>query len=124
MLLTAHDVANEGYLLRLAMSGERLEASAALRPCEMYTDHGSARPSYTEGHHLHPVFLQNRVYGRILDPQLMWLCSTCHDNLHGELYWLLGERKRALIPVPRRARLLAEETHAWYVNAMKEKSSG
>lgn len=123
MLLT-EELESPDYLLSLASSGEPLEASSAVRPCELYRDHGSSAPSFTEGHHLHPIFLQNRVYGRIQDPQLMWLCSSCHDNVHGHLYGLLGDRKMPVVPVPRRARQVAEAAHAWYDNAMKEKSSG
>jgi hypothetical protein len=93
-------------------------AAADVRPCQLYVDHGSAVPSFTEGHHRHPVYLQNRVYGRILDPQLLWLCSTCHDNVHGWLYWLLGERKKPSVLPPPRARQEAQAAYDWYLAAV------
>ena len=40
------------------------EARAADRPCELYRYHAPV-PSRTQGHHRRPVYLQNRVYGRI-----------------------------------------------------------
>ncbi len=93
-------------------------ASAGRRPCEAYVDHGSSPPVRTQGHHLHPVFLQNRVYGRIRDPQLIWLCGTCHDSIHAWLDWLLGEAYQPPTP-PRRLKRIAEETFAWYQSQRK-----
>ncbi len=57
------------------------EARAADRPCELVRYH-QPRPSRTQGHHRHPVYLQNRVWGRIRDNELLWVCGTCHDNIH------------------------------------------
>ncbi len=88
-------------------------ASAATRPCEMYRDHGSSPPVRTQGHHIHPVFLQNRLWGRIRDNELIWLCGTCHDTWHAWLDWLLGEARMPPMP-PHRLRLAAEGTFAWY----------
>jgi hypothetical protein len=98
-------------------------ASAAARPCELYADHGSATPSVTEGHHRHPVYLQNRVYGQIRDPQLLWLCSTCHDNVHAWLYWLLGERRSPDPLPPVRARGEARAAFAWYTETLRSSVS-
>lgn len=82
----------------------------------MYRDHGSARPSRTQGHHRRPVYLQNRKYGRIVHPELIWLCGTCHDNVHDWLSWLLGEARQSdPIPPPRAIRE-AEETYEWYMS--------
>lgn len=92
-------------------------ASAAAKPCSMYQDHGSARPAFTQGHHLYPVYLQNKVWGRIVLPNLVWLCGTCHDNLHGWLYWIQGERFATPIGVPARARAAAEAVDRWYEGA-------
>lgn len=89
-------------------------AQAALHPCEMYVDHGSARPCLTQGHHLKPVFLQNRVYGRLVDGTLMWLCGTCHDNLHAWLYFLLGERREPTPHPPARAKAAAQKVFDWF----------
>jgi hypothetical protein len=94
-------------------------ATASTKPCELYKDHGSATPSVTEGHHRHPVYLQNRVYGRIQDTQLLWVCSTCHDNIHAWLYWLLGERAQPNPLPPTRARVEALAAFAWYQGAKK-----
>lgn len=90
-------------------------ASATLRPCEMYVDHGSSVPVITQGHHVYPVFLQNRKYGQIQDGTLQFLCGTCHDSVHAWLYWLLGERAQPA-PTPPRARLLAQRAYDWYVS--------
>jgi hypothetical protein len=91
-------------------------ASAATRPCELYATHYPV-VVVTEGHHIHPVYLQNRVYGRIQDTELKWLCSGCHDAVHAWLYWLLGERARPAVTPPPRARAEAEHAHAWYLQA-------
>lgn len=93
-------------------------AQAADRPCEMYRDHGSAVPAVTQGHHARPVYLQNRVYGQILDPTLVWLCGTCHDNVHAWIYWLTGERRRPVPDPPPRARDMARQVHDWYTTAL------
>ena len=83
----------------------------------MYLDHGSAVPSVTQGHHVYPVYLQNRVFGRIANPTLAWLCGTCHDNVHVWLYWLMGDRAKPDPIPPARARRAAETAHAWYLEA-------
>lgn len=88
--------------------------SAAIRPCEMYADHGSAEPAYTQGHHLRPLFLQKRLWGEVRDETLWWLCGTCHDNLHGWLYALLGEWSTPPLPPPPRARRAAQQVLDWY----------
>lgn len=90
------------------------QASANLQPCELYLDHGSSRPVITQGHHVFPVYLQNRVYGHIRDGKLAYLCGTCHDSVHAWLYYLLGERKVPLSTVPNRAKAMAEVAAAWY----------
>lgn len=95
---------------------EPTTAPAAEKPCEMYLDHGSARPSVTQGHHVFPVYLQNRKYGRIVHGELMFLCGTCHDNLHAWLYWLMGERKIPNPEPPRRAKAHAARVVDWYVD--------
>lgn len=83
----------------------------------MYKDHGSARPAFTQGHHRWPVYLQNRLWGEVRDQSLIWLCGTCHDNLHGWLYYIMGERKytyeQAQI-VPPRAKDGAYAVVDWY----------
>ncbi len=94
-----------------AMHTER--AYATDRGCELAAYH-APEPVMTEGHHIHPVFLQNRVYGRIVDNELKFLCSNCHDAVHAWLYWLLGERRQPL-NVGRLARAEAERTYAWFL---------
>lgn len=98
-----------------AIAHER--APSALHPCEMYVDHGSARPSITQGHHAKPVYLQNRLYGRIIDGTLIWLCGTCHDNVHSWIYFLLGERREPNPHPPARAKQWAQKCVDWYLNA-------
>lgn len=81
----------------------------------MYADHGSARPAYTQGHHRFPMFLQNRLWGEVRLEDLMWLCGTCHDNLHGWLYWLLQEWREPSPWPPPRARQRAQEVYDWFL---------
>ncbi len=69
-------------------------AQAAEEPCQLYAHSGSPKPSRTQGHHRHPVYLQNRVYGRIRDPELLYVCGLCHDSIHDIVSWLLGEGRQ------------------------------
>lgn len=96
---------------------ETRAAPAADKPCELYRDHGSAVPSVTQGHHVFPVYLQNRVDGRIMDPTLAWLCGTDHDSVHAWLYYLMGERRRPDPDPPPRAKALAQRAYDWYTAA-------
>lgn len=89
-------------------------APAAFQPCALYKDHGSAVPSVTQGHHIRPVYLQNRKYGKIQDGTLVYLCGTCHDNVHAWLYWIMGERSKPNPEPPPRAKAMAAEAHAWF----------
>lgn len=92
-------------------------ASAADKPCELYLDHGSARPSVTQGHHPKPVYMQNEVYGKIVYGGVIYLCGTCHDNVHAWLYFLTGKRRRPDPDPPPRARAMAREAYDWYIEA-------
>jgi hypothetical protein len=95
---------------------------ATTRPCQIYHYH-RPRPLRTQGHHRHPVYLQNRVYGRILDADLLWVCGTCHDNLHEIISWLLGEG-RMPDPLPSthsKTWIEAKRTVDWYHTARAEK---
>lgn len=89
-------------------------APASEHPCEMYLDHGSAKPAFTQGHHSHPQYLQKRLWGEVRIPDVIWLCGTCHDNLHGWLYWIMGERRLEPTGVPLRARSWATGVKSWY----------
>ncbi len=91
-------------------------ASAAERPCELYVYHAPT-VVVTEGHHRRPVYLQNRVYGQIRDPELLWLCSNCHESVHAWLYWLMGERREPNPHPPPRAKTEAQRTLHWYAAA-------
>jgi hypothetical protein len=85
-----------------------------VRPCELYTYH-QPLPVMTEGHHHHPVYLQNRLFGRIVDNELVWLCSNCHDAVHAWIYWRMGDR-RVRPRVGYKAMAEAERTLKWYVD--------
>jgi hypothetical protein len=89
-------------------------ATAAERPCELYAHTDSPWPVRTQGHHRHPVYLQNRVYGQIRDTELMWLCGLCHDSTHEAIGWMLGETRRP-DPMPGwKTMQEAERTADWY----------
>lgn len=119
-MMLLESTVSDDLLFELAMSGEPISASALDRPCVMYLDHGSARPAVTQGHHVFPIYLQNRVYGQIRLGELVFLCGTCHDNTHAWLYWLLGERREPTPHPPARAKALARRAYDWYM----EESSG
>jgi hypothetical protein len=92
-----------------------LTAQAEQRPCELYAHTAAPRPSRTQGHHRHPVYLQNRVYGSIRDPQLLWLCGLCHDSVHDVVSWLLGEARKPE-PMPGRNTVTeAKRTVDWFL---------
>lgn len=99
---------------------ELREATATKRPCQLHKHHWP-RPSRTEGHHRHPVYLQNRVYGQIKDPELLWVCGTCHDNIHEWLSFLLGEARRPDPEPGRLAKAEAQRSYDWYMAALAEK---
>lgn len=88
-------------------------AQASVHPCGLYAYH-QPRPSRTQGHHRHPVFLQNRLYGRIRLPELLWLCGLCHDSVHDWLSWLLGEARKPDPEPGRLAKAEADRTFRWY----------
>ncbi len=85
----------------------------AEKPCVLHKYH-APEPVMTEGHHIHPVFLQNRLYGKIQDNILKYLCSNCHDAVHAWLYWLLGERREPP-KVGRFAKEEAQRTYDWFI---------
>lgn len=93
------------------------EAKASERPCELLSFH-QPRPTRTQGHHIHPVYLQNRVYGKIQDTELRWLCGTCHDNVHEWLSYLLGEAREPSPHPGRAAKQLAYEAFSWYMKEL------
>jgi len=86
--------------------------------CELLSYHAPT-PVMTEHHHQKPVYLQDRLYGKIVYGPSLWLCSNCHDSVHAWLYWLLGERKQPP-NIGRAAKAEAERTFEWY-NAERER---
>jgi hypothetical protein len=64
-------------------------------------------------HHQKPVFLQNKLYGKIVYPPSLWVCANCHDSIHAWLYWLLGEHRRPA-GIGRAAKAEAQRTYDWY----------
>lgn len=91
-------------------------APAAEKPCQLYTYHAPI-VVVTEGHHRHPVYLQNRVYGHIQDPELLWVCSNCHEAIHAWIYYLMGERREPNPHPPARAKAEARLVLDWYLAA-------
>lgn len=98
-------------------------AQASDHPCALYAHTSAPRPTRTQGHHRHPVYLQNRVYGSIRDPELLWLCGLCHDSTHDWVSWLLGEARKPTILPGKFHRLEAERTVAWYKAALAERKA-
>lgn len=82
--------------------------------CQLVEYH-APRPVMTEYHHQKPVFLQNRLYGKIIYGPSLWVCSNCHDAIHAWLYWLLGEHKQPPY-IGRAARMEAQRTFDWYMD--------
>lgn len=100
---------------------EPLEAQSANRPCQLHGYH-APRPSRTQGHHRHPVYLQNQVYENIRDPELLWVCGTCHDNIHEWLSYLLGEARE---PHPHPGRLAKDEaqySYDWFLEELNRET--
>lgn len=89
------------------------KAFAPDQPCQLVSYHAPT-PVMTEHHHQRPVFLQNRLYGRIVYGPSLWVCSSCHDAIHAWLYWLLGERARPPY-IGRAAAAEAQRTYDWYI---------
>lgn len=87
-------------------------ALAGEHPCELVSYH-APKPVISEYHHAKPVYLQNRLYGRIVHPADLWVCSNCHEAIHAWLYWLLGERREPT-GVGRAAKAEAQRTYDWY----------
>ncbi len=84
------------------------------RPCELLAYH-APRPVMTEYHHSKPVFLQNRLYGRIAYEGDRYYCATCHNSVHAWLYWLLGERRKPPY-MGRAAMTAAQSIFEWYIS--------
>lgn len=112
---TAHDP-KTGETIRY----QAREARFIDKPCQLYGYH-APQPSRTQGHHRHPVYLQNRVYGHVQDPELIFVCGTCHDNVHEWIGWLLGESRRPSPEPGRFAKAEAQRTVDWYRAEMAAK---
>lgn len=98
------------------MTTELRTATAAEHPCQLYAFH-APKVVRTEGHHRHPVYLQNRAYGQIRDAELLWVCGSCHDAIHEWLSWRLGEARKPNPEPGWKAKAEAERTLAWYQEA-------
>lgn len=99
----------------------QIRAMASEKPCEL-VDYHAPKPVVTEFHHTKPVFLQNRLYGRIVYGADLWACSNCHEAIHAWLYWLLGERRQPPY-IGRAAKAEAERTYQWFTSE-QEKQHG
>jgi hypothetical protein len=69
----------------------------------------------TQGHHKYPIYLQEELWGEgnLRHKEIIWLCGTCHDNLHAWLDHLLN---RAYMP-PKPGRMIRQEAEFvanWY----------
>lgn len=89
-------------------------APAGERPCEVRIYH-RPEPVITQGHHIHPVFLQNRLWGKIRDNTFLWVCGTDHDSIHAWLYYLLGEHHKPAVDPGPLVRARAQASFDWYL---------
>lgn len=92
-------------------------AKAADKPCELYSYHAPT-PTRTQGHHRLPMYLQRRVWGAVENEELMYVCGTCHDNIHEWLGWLLGESRQPSPEPGRLAKAEAKRTYDWYMKEL------
>lgn len=92
-------------------------AQAAERPCQLYVHSLSPRPSRTQGHHRHPVYMQNVIFGHIKLPELLWLCGLCHDSVHDWLSFLTEETRRPNPEPGLLAKREAQRTFDWFIQA-------
>jgi hypothetical protein len=100
-----------------------LTATAQSHPCQLYTYH-QPRPIRTQFHHSKPVYLQNRLYDKIVYGPDFWVCGTCHDSLHETIDWMLTEG-RVPNPMPGTNVLKkAKETVDWYHAELAKKAAG
>ena len=83
-------------------------------PCMLVAYH-APEPVITEFHHSKPMYLQQRLYGRVVYAADMWVCSNCHDSIHAWLYWLLGERQKPPY-CGNKAKAEAERTYKWFLS--------
>lgn len=90
------------------------KAFHAEHPCQLNAYHAPL-PVMTEYHHQKPVYLQNRLYGRIVYGPSLWVCGNCHDAIHAWLYWLLGEHKQPPY-IGSHAKAEAQRTFDWYIS--------
>lgn len=81
--------------------------------CQLVNYH-APEPVVLEYHHQKPVYLQDRLYGKILFGPSLWVCANCHEAIHAWLYWLLGERKQPA-RIGYHAKAEAERTYSWYL---------
>lgn len=88
-------------------------ARASDQPCQLYSYHWP-KPLRTQFHHSRPIYLQNRLYGKIRYPADFWVCGTCHDSLHEVIDWLLGEGRQPGGNVGRKVLDKARDTVDWY----------
>lgn len=90
------------------------------QPCQLVSYH-APEPVMTEHHHQHPVYMQQRLYGRIVDGPSLWVCSNCHDSVHAWVYWLTGERHQPQ-RIGRAAKAEAERTYEWWLSELAAKA--
>ena len=96
-----------------------LTSPAGSNPCEVYEYHAPI-PVRTQFHHTKPVYLQNRVYGKILFPADLWVCGTCHDSIHEWIGFLLGESRHPSPEPGWKIKRIDEATVTWYREELKK----
>lgn len=117
------DVFTPGELRALAdvHPPDRRTAQFTEHPCELVKYHAPT-PVMTEFHHRKPVFLQNKLYGKIVYGADLWVCSNCHDAIHAWLYFMLGMWKEPT-HIGRAAKAEAVNAYEWFTSEWLAKVS-
>lgn len=82
-----------------------VRAPASVYPCEVHIDHGTARPLFVSGHHIHP-----KEWGGDPQGEILWVCEIGHQNIHSYMYAYVAKRT-----LPR----VARKEKAWAVEGLK-----
>jgi hypothetical protein len=89
--------------------------------CQIHKNHGSAQPYRLVGHHVFPQSLQKKVYGKVTNQTLVWVCDNGHYTIHGILTVLMLGHKLSSPQIYRNKKeyALAVEAFELYKKALE-----